>query len=290
MSRDMLAPIVVSIILLLSAGTSVYAQAQAPPLFPKHRRGIYTTSGNIEVVDATPQSPPLEIDDPSVPDKGEYEINLSTNADLTRDARHVNLLSVDANYGIVPRLIGHRLPTQVKFEFPIAARKADDNPLALGIGGAVFGLKFNFYNDENRGVRVSLYPQLEFATEGGIRKDLADPGQTVIVPLLVSKEFKYLTVVTNGAVERPIHDPERDLTGEFGLGVGRAVTRKDALMAEIQYESTFDFTRDRLVFINVGVIHGVRHVPVYARLGHSLFSDDGITHRYFAVGIKAVIR
>jgi hypothetical protein len=286
----MLPPIVVSIILLFSVGTSVYAQAQAAPLFPKHRRGIYTNRDSIEVIDATPQSPPLETDDPGVPDKGEYEINFFTSADLSKNARSINLLFVDANYGIVPRLIGHELPTQVKFEFPIAARKEPGNAFTLGIGAAIFGLKFNFYNDEQRGVRVSVYPQFEFATKGGIRKDLAYPGQTVTVPLLVSKEVKYVTLVANGAIETPIHDPEREVTGEFGLGFGRAFTRKDAVMTEIRYESTFDFQRDRLAFLNVGLIHGVRNVPVYARLGFSLFSDDGMTHSYIAVGLKAVIQ
>jgi hypothetical protein len=289
-NREMLAPIVVSSILLLSVATSVYAQAQAPPLFPKHRRGIYTNRDNIEVIDATPQSPPLETDDPSVPDKGEYEINLFTDADLSKNARSINLLLVDANYGVVPRLIGHELPTQVKFEFPITARKEPGHAFALGIGAAIFGLKFNFYNDEQRGVRVSMYPQFEFATAGGIRKDLAYPGQTATVPLLVSKEVKYLTLVANGAVATPIHDPEREVTGEFGLGFGRAFTRKDAVMTEVRYESTLDFQRDRLVFLNIGLIHGVRNVPVYISLGHSLFSDDGMTHSYIVVGIKAAIQ
>src|SRR5947209_11555254 len=73
---------------------------QAPPLlFPKHHRGIYRNAQNLEVIDATPQSPPLDIDDPSVPDKGAYEINLTTHADLSRDAQRVDLLAVDANYG-----------------------------------------------------------------------------------------------------------------------------------------------------------------------------------------------
>jgi len=288
-SREMLAPIVIAIILLLS-GTSVYAQAQAAPLFPKHRRGIYTNRDNVEVIDATPQSPPLKTDDPGVPDKGEYEINFFTDADLSKNARSINLLFVDANYGVVPRLAGHELPTQVKFEFPITARKEPGNALALGIGAAIFGLKFNFYNDEQRGVRVSVYPQFEFATAAGIRRDLADPGQTVVVPLLVSKELKYLTLVANGLVATPMHDPEREVTSEFGLGFGRAFTRKDAVMTEIRYESTLDFKHDRLVFLNVGLIHGVRNVPVYARLGHSLFSDDGMAHSYIAVGIKAMIQ
>lgn len=75
-------------ILLALAPTNALAQGDPPqgasppkqpppPLFPKHRRGIYRTSQGLEVIDATPQSPPLETDDPSVPDKGEYEINLT---------------------------------------------------------------------------------------------------------------------------------------------------------------------------------------------------------------------
>ena len=81
-------------ILLLSVSPVAHAQGEpqpsqqqpaasqpkqpAPPLFPQHRRGIYKNLQGLEVVDATPQSPPLETDDPGVPDKGEWEINLST--------------------------------------------------------------------------------------------------------------------------------------------------------------------------------------------------------------------
>src|SRR5216684_1740665 len=67
------------------------AKEQPPPLFPKHRRGIYKNNQDIEVVDATPQSPPLVIDDPSVPDKGEYEINLTSDGDFSTDEHKLNL-------------------------------------------------------------------------------------------------------------------------------------------------------------------------------------------------------
>lgn len=54
----------------------------------------------------------------------------------------------------------------MKFEFPLAAARESGNPFTVGIGAATFGLKFNFYNDEHRGVAVSYYPQLEFGTPG----------------------------------------------------------------------------------------------------------------------------
>lgn len=109
--------------LIATAAIAAPVMAQEPPLFPKHRRGLYINRDNLEVVDATPQSPPLETDDPSVPDEGEYEINLLTEADFAAVARKINVLTVDANYGLVLKGLGHRLPTQLKFEFPVVARQ-----------------------------------------------------------------------------------------------------------------------------------------------------------------------
>src|SRR6202162_5631139 len=114
------------------------------PLFPKHHRGMYKNPLGLPIIDATPQSPPLEIDDPSVPDKGEYEINLTTHADFSKDLRTFDLFLVDTNYGILPRIFGHELPTQVKFEFPLEGAKEPGDPMRVGIGTAEFGLKFNF--------------------------------------------------------------------------------------------------------------------------------------------------
>ena len=118
----------------------------------------------------------------------------------------------------MPRIFGHDLPTQVKFEFPLAGAKAPGDPMRVGIGAAKFDLKFNFYNNEHKGVYVLLYPQIEFAVPGAHpgEKGLAEPGQTLILPLLVQKELKYLTFVANDILEQPIHDPVRDITGTLG--------------------------------------------------------------------------
>ena len=140
----------------LSMGQAVSAQSPTP-LFPRHRRGIYTNRNHIEVIDATPQSPPLEVDDPGVPDRGEYELNFSTGADVTKHLRHVDVLVADANYGIVLKGFGHELPTQVKLEVPVVASGATGGAYSVGVGDSAFGLKFNFYNDDNRGLRISAY-------------------------------------------------------------------------------------------------------------------------------------
>src|ERR1700674_5973672 len=153
---------------------------------------MYKNGSGLEVIDATPQSPPLEVDDPGVPDKGEYEINVSTQGDFSNHLRTLDFVLVDANYGTLPKILGHDLPTQVKFEFPLAGAKEHGDPFKVGIGAAQFGLKFNFYNNEHNGVSLSFYPQIEFSVPGtsAVEKNLADAGQTVVLPLLVRQEFR----------------------------------------------------------------------------------------------------
>ena len=259
------------------------------PLFPKHHRGMYKNPLGLPIIDATPQSPPLEIDDPSVPDKGEYEINLTTHADFSKELRTVDFLFVDANYGIVPMIFGHELPTQVKVEFPLAGAKKPDDPMRVGIGTAKFGLKVNFFNNQHKGVYISLYPQIEFTVPGteAVEKGLANPGQTLILPLLVQKDFKHITVVANGALNKPIHDPKRETTGALDFGFGRALTRHMAAMAEVRFISTFDLKRERLLVVNFGLMRRLRdNVVLYANVGRSIFSDGGFGHTYVGVGVK----
>jgi hypothetical protein len=268
------------------------AKQPAPPLFPKYRRGVYRNGQGVEFVDAVPQSPPLETDDPGVPDKGAYEINLSVDGDLFSEGQRVDLLFVDANYGILPAIRGHELPTQLKVEFPVAAFRTDGEPFAVGIGPVKVGVKFNFHNNEQKGLAVSFYPQMKFAAPGteGVEKGLAEPGQIVLLPLLVSKEFHAFSFVFNGAVEKPVHDPDHEATAIIGAAVGRAITRKFAAMVEVRGESTFDLARDRLVFVNLGLVRGIRNIVVYAHVGRSVFSDDGFGHLFVGAGLKLLIQ
>ena len=264
----------------------------APPLFPRHHRGLYKNASGVEVIDATPQSPPLDTDDPGVPDEGVFEINFTTHADYAKAAQQLDLLSVDTNYGMIPAIAGRKVPTELSFEFPVAAARTDGAPFAVGLGEASVGVKLNFYHDDHSGISVAVYPQLEFAATGGraVEKGLAEQGQTVILPLLVAREFHELTFVFNGSLETPVHDPERRTALGFGVGLGRAFTRKVAAMIELRSESSLDFKSDRLVYVNAGVLHGVRNVVLYANLGRSLFADDTNTaHTYAGFGMKALI-
>jgi hypothetical protein len=180
----------------------------------------------------------------------------------------------------------------VKFEFPLAGAKVPGNPMKVGVGAAKFGLKFNFYNNEQHGFYVSVYPQIEFAVPGShaVEKRLAEPGQTLILPLLVQKEFKYLTFVANGIIVQPIHNPAEDTTGTLGFGFGRAITRHTAIMGEVRFTSTFDLQRERLLIVNSGLMRRIReNVVLYVKVGRSVYADEGTRHIYVGVGVKFML-
>lgn len=119
---------------------------------------------------------------------------------------------------------------------------------------------------------------------------MENAGQTLILPPLVRTEFKYLTIVANGAVNEPIHDPQRDTTGALGFGSGRAITRYVAAMGEIRAELAFDFKRDRLVVVNFGLMRHLRdNMILYANVGRSIYSDEGFAHTYVGVGAKFLL-
>lgn len=263
-----------------------------PPLFHIHHRGMHKSPEGKQEIDATPQSPPLEVDDPGVPDKGQIEINFTSQSDFSTQMRVFDFLLVDANYGTAPKFFGHEVPTQIKFEFPLSGAKLPGDPLRVGPGPLQFGLKIEFYDDDRRGQSVSLYPQIEFGFPGAsaAEKNLANSGETLFLPLLFRREFRYFTLVANAGLNQPLNDPTRSTTGRLGFGLGRAFTRYTALMGEIRYESTLDFKRDRLLVVNMGVMRRIRDdLYLYANLGRSVYSEEGFSHLYAGIGVKFLI-
>lgn len=49
-----------------------------------------------------------------------------------------------------------------------------------------------------------MYPQLEFAPAHGAEKGFSEAGQTIVLPLLVAREFHAFTFVFNGELEKPL--------------------------------------------------------------------------------------
>jgi len=260
------------------------AKQPPPPLFPRHRRGIYTAN-QIEFIDATPQSPPLEIDDPGVPQPGQWEVNFTTSADLGRSETEFDVLLVDANLGLMPRIFGCAIPTQLKIEAPYAALTQEGAAAAFGLASATVGLKFNFYDNEAKGKSASIYPQLKIAVPASARRGLTDYGQTIIVPLLFAKYLHNATLVINGSLAKPLHS-EEGATTTLAIGLGRAFLRKVALMGEVHAESSVRFSELREVEVTMGAMYDLLHIPVYASVGRTLHAPEGGPRTSVLFGVK----
>ena len=63
-----------------------------------------------------------------------------------------------------------------------------------------------------------------------------------------------------------MHDPERSLEAVFGVGAGRALTRKIAAMVELRAQATRT-SEDQLLYVNGGLIYGIRNIVYYAQPG-----------------------
>ena len=112
-----------------------------------------------------------------------------------------------------------------------------------------------------------------------------------MLPLLVSKALKYLTLVVNAAVNTPLHDPSRSHSATLSAGVGLPVTAKVAVMAELHSDSSVDLAHNRLLVVNVGLMRAVGQAAVlYANVGHTLLSDDGVAHVYVGAGLKILTK
>ena len=261
------------------------------PLFPRYRRGLYKNGVGLWVIDGPPQSPPLFNDDPGVPDKGTYEINFTTRADLASSTRAYDFLHVDANYGLEAHLFGHDLPMQLKLEGPVSGVQESGQPIVAGAGSFETGLKINFYSNDDQGVELSVYPQLAFgAGSRSVDEGLVEPGQTFDIPLLISKQFHFVTLIVNTGIEAPIHDAERATVGTAGAALGFVVRRHLALMGEFRFESPFNGQEKATTIVNGGVMTSLGHYAVlYGNVGRTLSSPDEQTHVFVGVGVKIMI-
>ena len=62
-------------------------------------------------------------------------------------------------------------------------------------------------------------------------------------------------------------------------------------MAELRAETGLDLEHDRLLAVNLGLMRSLGHAfVIYTKVGHSIFSDDGLGHTYAGAGLKVLIK
>jgi hypothetical protein len=173
---------------------------------------------------AAQAGPPFIGDDPGTPGNGNWEINVAAYNERHPTERIYNAPILDANYGWGPRI-------QLKYQVPYLVVGDDGGPTRSGLGKSLAGVKWRFYDDDEKGMQISTYPQLEFNNpDASVQRGLTDPGVRFYLPIeltkkvgqfMVNPEVGYWFASNKGAA------------WATGLVVGRDVSQKLELDGEI---------------------------------------------------------
>lgn len=269
------------------------APAYAAESAPESRFHLFTTRCEAESDDgpeATPQSPPLAVDDPGTPGCNHWEINIVVDGDVTRSERSLELPLLDVNYGIGDNI-------QLKYEVPYVSSRPTDADGVSAIGQSKAGVKYKFFENEGSKLELAVYPQMSFvgSSSDAVSKGLETSGTVTTLPLLMSMKLGETSL---GEVDLTAN-AGYNLSGKVGVanylsasaGVGTALSRRVALMAGISTEQAVsaveDEKRKQVTRADLGVIAGLsRTFLLLGSIGHSIQASDDLSHAYGLVGVR----
>ncbi|MBI2801117.1 MAG: transporter [Gammaproteobacteria bacterium] len=239
-----------------------------------------------EPVEMTVGSPPMISDDTDTPGPGSWEINLVFYGAWSRDRRAFEAPLVDLNYGIGERVqLKYQVPYALEHSTGLDASGERISASERGVGDSIVGLKYRFYDDEERGFSLGLYPQVRFRTPGA-RRALSAGGTGFILPLLLTKEFASFSITADLGIERSTLEHHSDYFASVGLGT--RITDRLAVMVEIAGESLRDPDARRCI-VNLGLRRKLNDKQaVVAAIGHDLHASDGASSTYFTLAYQRV--
>jgi hypothetical protein len=177
----------------------------------------------------------MALDDTGTPGDHAVEANLVFEGDFQTDAKAIELPEIDLNYGIGENL-------QLKYEVPWSWTRTtvrdefgnESTETSSGVGNSSIGVKYRFYDDDDRGLSLAVYPQVRFRTPGA--KRAADGGvatneTTWILPILLTKDYERFSITANLGAETST--AEAHAVGFGGLGVGTRLTNRVAFLTDV---------------------------------------------------------
>jgi hypothetical protein len=244
-------------------------------------------AGESEELETTPQSPPLNVDDPGTPGCNKWEINFVVDGDVTKDERSWELPLLDINYGIGDNL-------QLKYEVPnLNAQTTETNTSQVGNSKA--GIKYQFYGLEESKTQIAFYPQVEFATPNSSQAKPEDQGTITTLPILFSTTIgKAARGDVNMSLNLGYNLSSRISTADFisaALGLGMPLIKRVAILAELTTEQAValnpDGIRQHLVKMDIGAVGPInKHFLAFGSVGRSVMSSDEHEHTYVLGGLR----
>ncbi len=127
--------------------------------------------------------PPFITNDPGTPGDGNWEDNVMTYSERHPTARIFNAPLLDLNYGVGSRI-------QLTYEVPYLVEGTDGGPTRTGLGKSLPGVKWRFYDSDEKKLAISIFPQLEFNNpDSSLQRGLVNYGTRFYLPVEVSKKL-----------------------------------------------------------------------------------------------------
>ncbi len=175
----------------------------------------------------------MATDDPGTPGKNQFELNLISDSDFSKDTNVFNQtidLAIGLGESVQFRISKSYMETNVKGE-----------PLQQGFEQTDIGVKWRFFDDMISGLKIAIFPSLrlndatqQFNQDGS---NIPRDGYSVYLPLIISKEVGDFTVVANVGYRKNLNDSTKDSIFT-SMAVGHAVGEHGKVMAEFASELT----------------------------------------------------
>jgi hypothetical protein len=212
-------------------------------------------------------APPMKTDDTGTPDKGHWEMNVGVEHARTEAGNETALPALEFNYG---------LHDGVELSYAVAGLRVHEKGAGTetGFSNSEIALKWRFRDGGKTGWSVAVHPGLEFNNPGSSskRKGLVEDGSTLVLPLLLEREFGEFTLSLNAV--HAVHFKHAD-DWSYGVNLSSDVSEAIALGIELYGTATQSFDRTGLL-LNVGAAVKVdERNSLHLAVGRDLHRHDG---------------
>jgi hypothetical protein len=174
--------------------------------------------------------PPYYTNDPGTPGNLNWEINLGYMPFLFSNHSVSHTPDVDINFGIGDRIQLTYENAWLRVQNPSSATK-------YGLGQSNPGVKWRFYDAGESGLNVSIFPQLFLNNPNdAVRRGITPASESFLLPIEFSKKIGSVDVNFEMGYQFVHKGPDGGL---LGLVVGRDLTNKLEMDAELYYQGTF---------------------------------------------------
>jgi hypothetical protein len=215
--------------------------------------------------------PPLETDDPDTPGPGNWEINVAA----THEKRGIREFKpvLDLNYGV-----GNTLQLKLKPRLVILDEPSREARLAAG--NIQFGVKWRFANEDEHGVALSTYPQLDLNPPGrSVARDLVDDGTEFFLPVELAWTLGRTRIFAEAG-----HNWREHRSDEWIAGIAAEHPLEESLrlVGELRGIAGGKLSDSELLF-NAGFKWKLAdHVTLLVSAGHTLKEARGESSAFFS--------